>query len=339
MDIYVLSPDYKRGHIIDQYTSFLWTERYSSAGDVQVVTQPTLAMRALLREGVFLEINESDRLMVLETVVITKVDGKSVLTATGRSMESILEFRSVRAPGYEWYVKSTTGDIVQDIVWRICVAGNGFSSNDIIPNLAVADLSSTNEVIDTTIKFQAVYNAVKDLCDAKDLGFRITLKDSAPNLLFAVYGGKPRSVFFSTELDTLTDPSYLTSQKGYRNIAYVYGKSMVKIVAAPGTDINVTGLARRVLSVDASDVDPTKVKADEYINMLTQRGLEALAATKFVRAFDGKLPKDVPYRYNEHYFMGDLVYIGDADVQRRVRVVEYIWASDAEGDRSYPTFM
>jgi len=340
MDIYTLDSNFIKSEVIDGYESLIWTERYSEYGDFELLTSPTLKMRGFLKMGTMLSIEESDRIMIVESVYVTKIDGKNTLKASGRSFEAVLEDRAVRPGSYEWYVRSTTGDIVRDMVWRICVVGNAFSPNDVIPDLEAQNLSTSTKIIDTTVKFQSVYAAIKELCDAESLGFKITLHGGNPRLQFTVYSGDIRQgVVFSSKLDTLTNPSYLLSQESYKNIAYVYCKTGVYIVPAPGTDIDIQGVKRRVLAVDANDIDTTQVTAAEFQNMITQRGLEALAEHRLIKAFDGEIPLDAPYLYNRDYFQGDIVLLlGDNDATQAVRITEYIWAYDAEGGRSYPTF-
>jgi len=339
MDVYVLDTSFDAVEIIDEYESFIWTERYSEYGDFTLVTQPTIKMRLLLKTGTFLSIVESKRVMIIEDVLVESVDGKNILTVTGRSLESILEYRAVRPGQYEWYVRSTIGDIVRDMVWRICVVANALSPNDVIPNLMSINESTSTKIVDTTIAFKPVYTAIKELCDSDELGFKITLRDESPRLVFSVYSGEAKpNIVFSSELDTLIDQSFLLSQKTYYNIAYVYGKNGVQIVAAPGVDVTVQGFDRRVLVVDANDIDPANMTATEYTNMIKQRGLEALAKNQYTKTFDGTLPEDSPFRYETHYSQGDVVVIADGVNTRSVRITEYIWACDENGESAYPTF-
>lgn len=72
--------------------------------------------------------------------------------------------------------------------------------------------------------------------------------------------------------------------------------------------------------------------------LLIQRGKEELANNTNLAAFDGEISKNSQYIYGRDYQLGDLVEIRNSDkVSQQMRVVEQIFASDAEGDRAYPT--
>jgi hypothetical protein len=72
--------------------------------------------------------------------------------------------------------------------------------------------------------------------------------------------------------------------------------------------------------------------------LLIQRGKEELAKNTNFAAFDGEISKNSQYIYGRDYELGDLVEIRNSDkVSQQMRVIEQIFASDAEGDRAYPT--
>ena len=73
MDVFVLDDYLVRDSIIDTYFSCIWSERVSSVGDFELVVSNTSDMKNLLAIGKRLAINESKRVMVIETHE-TKVD-------------------------------------------------------------------------------------------------------------------------------------------------------------------------------------------------------------------------------------------------------------------------
>jgi hypothetical protein len=190
----------------------------------------------------------------------------------------------------------------------------------------------------------SVYKAVKDICDMYDLGFRLVRDGDKSKLYFEIYTGDDRTtqqsvrtpVIFSPEMDNLQNVSEMTSIAGSKNMAYVFGKTTTLIVYTETTNQDTSGFDRRVLHVDATDIDET----DPVIldALLLQRGQEELAAHRPLAAFDGEINQYSKYRYMTHYRLGDLVEMRNSDgATNHMRVTEQIFVSDAQGDRSYPT--
>lgn len=347
MDIYVLNETYSRTAIVEEFSTFIWTERYVSHGDFKLVVEPSKKMRALLRTAKYLAISESIQVMIIEQVLLAEDDeGAETLTVSGRTLTAFLSTRTVSRnteEGLNWVAKGTVGSIITRMVSSSCVYGTNVNTYDIIPELWVNNaITDEPAVIDVAVKPQELYEAVRELCEPERLGFSIDLLPTSPRLRFRVYKGQVRpNVMFTSTLDNLSNESYLKSQTDYRNIAYVWAMEGIQfeIVPAPGVSPTISGVARRVLNVDASDIDATQMTDAEYTSALRRRGREALGAHKYLNIFDGQITTINPYKYRTHYFLGDTVSMMDeAKVKKQAVVSEYIWAIDAEGLRSYPTF-
>jgi hypothetical protein len=82
MELWTLGEDFQPRTIVEPYISAIWTERYTSAGDVQLqVLAPSILADELSR-GRFLAMRGSKEIMVIEERTIEK----GVLTATGPSL-------------------------------------------------------------------------------------------------------------------------------------------------------------------------------------------------------------------------------------------------------------
>ncbi len=348
MDIWLLNASYNRFGILDEFESFIWTERYSAFGDFKLVLAPTARMRELLLPAKFLGHSETDRIMVIDEVLDAKNEaGVKVLTVTGRSFEAKLDDRAVTffnlsGIGLSTSITDTRSQIVTKMVGKVCVEGVGLSADDVIPELYTSDTSNSTEIVSVALKTQSLYASVKEVCDSDRLGFRIQLLSTSPRLRFNVFKGVERpSVYFSSMLDNFADESHLRSETNYKNMAYVVAKDNIRIeiVPAPGISVEATGLKRKVLVVDGTDIDPTEGTWDEFRTRLKQRGLEALASHQKVAVFDGELTAVNTFKYRTHYSLGDIVYLIDEyNVKSPVAVSEYIWAQDSQGLKSYPSF-
>lgn len=274
MELYILDSLLRRSVVIDRFESMIWTERYTSWGDFELVLYSTLESRSLFLTGARLAMSESYSVMTVETVE-DKVDseGRSLLHVTGRSLEAMLDDRVARntfatlEATPKWVLTGTPGAIMRQIFNEICRTNATFDEDE-IPFLVsgsifpASTIAEPTDVITVELDLTTVYKALKELGETYDLGFRINRGGDDSKLYFDVYSGNDRTtqqtgvapVVFSPELDNLTNISELTSITSFKNVAYVFHPSGVQIVTATGVPVEVEGFARRVLPVDASDI-------------------------------------------------------------------------------------
>ena len=357
MDVFVLDDYLVRYSVVDSYFSFIWSERVSSLGDFELVVANTNEAKNLLAIGKRLGINESKRVMVIETHE-AKVDdeGRNVLTITGRSLESILMERIAwnnATAGSEtkpkWVITGTPAEAARWIFYQVCVVG-AMSPSDIIPFYVTGTTYPADTIAESPdsvvfeLEIGTVYERIKDICDQYKMGFRLYKGPDDSKLYFNIYQGNDRTtqqsvldpVVFSPSLDNLAKIQELTSVENLRNVAFVYSKTKSIFVYTDGTDSSTSGFARRVLYVDATSVEETT--EPNLTKILTQKGYEALAKNRSITAFDGEISQADQYTYGLHYELGDLVEMQSGfGVTNNMRVTEQIFVSDENGSRSYPT--
>lgn len=356
MEVYVLDSQFRRETVVDLFESLVWTERFAAYGDFELVVQSTPANRRLLRTGVRLALNESYRVMTLETVEdSTDSEGKATLTLTGRSLEQILDDRVAKdvlgnsTDNPKWALDGTPTAIARKIFHDICVTGvlsqydkiDRVIEGKLLPNDTIGEPSGS---IHIDLEPKSVYAAIKELADAYSFGFRLLRNFDKGELYWDVYMGSDRttaqtglpSVIFAPNLDNLQNTKELTSIANYKNTAYVITPVGSLMVYANGTNPQSKSFERRIMVVMADDItltDPVAAQA-----AMQQRGLEELAKNPQVSAFDGEIDQNSQYKYGVHYNLGDLVELRNTDgATNQMRVTEQIFASDQEGDRAYPT--
>jgi len=357
MEVYILDSLYRRVQVVDRFESLIWTERFSAWGDVELHIQSTNENRTRFQAGVNLAINESYRVMTVETIE-DKLDdeGKAILIVKGRSIESILEKRlavntlTAITSDTKWSLTDVPTAIIRTMFHNVCVLGN-VNSGDIIPGLVEGNVIFPSDTIgepgDTiTYEFdpRPLYQAIKDLADIYSIGFRIVREPATNTLYWDVYMGSDRTsdqttlpaIIFSPDLQNLHNTSLLTSAALYKNVAYVISAVGHEIVYLDDVDPTINGFERNVLIVMASDInDPTPSIASAQ---MIQRGKEELAKNRRFQGFDGEVSQSSGYVYGVHYNLGDLVEIRSGDGSAsNMQVTEQIFVSDKEGDRRYPT--
>lgn len=372
MELYILDDSYRRIEVVEQFESFIWTERWSDQGDFVLDIDPAFSDASLFEKGKMIACDKSDRIMIVQTMNNSKSEeGTRLLKITGPSFESVLEEKlnfydtmtlagstsTENAP-----IAKTWGgagqkpmDILRAIFNAACVT-NSIVAADVIPRMQSGDYySKTGMIADMlvypTIQSQigVLWDTLKTICDTYRLGLRIVRIENADptqpaNLYFEVYSGFDRTasqtvlpaIIFSEQLDNLTDTSELSSISGYKNIAYVTAPHGTRVVLSYDLLTAPTGTARKVLLVDASDI--TDAAGSGLQNKLEQRGQQELAKTRPITGFDGKIPIKSGLTYRTDYFLGDLVeQRSESGARRIMRVTEQIFVSDKEGERSYPT--
>lgn len=359
MEVYVLDSLLRRTQVVDQFESLIWTERFQEVGDFELDLVSTPRNRALFRAGTQLAMNESYRVMTVKTVEDrTDEEGREMLKVVGDSLEQILDDRVVKdatiSPFSEWYLLGTPGNIAREMFDRSCRDGV-LDLKDKIPFLMPGSIFPEDTIpeTDTPILWaqapDSLLKAEKDICQAYDLGFRLVRNFDLSQLYFDIYSGSDRTsrqselkpVIFSVSLDSIQNTTEYSTIAGAKNVAYVYTNvgsvQQYEVVYGENVDPDISGFERRVLYINASDIN-TDGSADDISTQLIQKGVEALQGARALELFDGEINQYNPYKYGIDYQLGDLVELRNKDgIVTYKRVTEQIFVSDSEGDRSYPT--
>lgn len=362
MELYTLDGRLRRTEIVEGYESFVWTERYSDIGELELKTASDQKMRKMLSEGTRIGLSESNRVMEIETVSDEEDDeGNARLSISGSEISSVLHNRisKVGTGGSKpntWKHTSKPSDMIRALFDFACRLGTQ-DKTDIIPMLVAGGSLPGNLVEDTKLytlerDITTLYTAIKEIADIWDLGFRLFKILDEGDLYFDVYKGNDLTtdqnvfpaVLFSPELDSLQNVSELRSIKGAKNVAEVRNERTALQVTSPGVANTISGFDRRVLFVN----DTTKYGTDgkaltsaENTAMLANMadlGKQELNKARAIYAFDGEVTQSSPYKYNRDYSLGDLVEMRNSDgAANKMMVTEQIFAADGTGENAYPT--
>lgn len=358
MDVYLLGPNFNVVHIIENFESFIWTERNLNAGDFELVVPIGGRNYTTFAPGRYIHIKESRTLMIIEkTVMATEDDGRQLIRITGQSFESHLKQRVITTNGV--FTNHTASVIASRLVRDICVNGAGLSNSDIIPGLEIDSVTPSDTLIEyVDYRKKNLYTVVRDLCEMDNLRFDIKyIPEDGNRLLFGVNTGTDRTidrtdrpgysvVIFSEAVGNLVGFRHLRSIEDYKNVAYVWhedrtnplivyalGATSPWVERSPSEPVIHTGTYRKVLSVDAGNIENPSNQELELI------GREALREHNYKDYVDGEASPMGNFRYNVNYYMNDLVkvsrIVGGPTV--KARVVEHIWSVDSSGTRAYPT--
>lgn len=343
MDIYILNSAYEKILLLEKYDSFIWKEKFVGHDEFELVVRDNPETRNQMRRGYLITHSETNRVCRISYRDIDSDAG--TIKVTGNGITDYFDSRAIRPnvpTKLEWRKTDTPANIITSLVNEVCVVGLHLSLLDIIPELYVANIADTAPVVKfSTSVTKSLTEVLNELCAYDDNGYSIELLPNSPKLRFVVSSGADQSgVIFSSTLDSLYEEKYFYRDEQYRNIAYVYGSdsSVYEIVSRSGVDSMISGVDRRVMLVDASDVDRDNTDGVDYRDILRSRGRQALAEQSRINYYDGLVPAKTPYKYGLNYRVGDKVRMMDDDGRlQTARVTEYIFTSDATGFRGYPT--
>lgn len=355
MDLYVLDGALRRSIVVDTFQSLVWTERFSSFGDFELQIKSTPETRSIFQNDTWISIRQSKRAMIVETVENgLKDDGSRILTVKGRSLEKLLEDRVAKesldnlTDSPKWVLTGTPGAILRSVFNSICVDGI-LDIADIIPFLVTGNpfpedtIAEFSDDITVEIEPKSLYEFISSVCETYEFGFRLAIDTDLHELYFNIYAGVDRTslqsevtpILFSPELDNLQNSTEFKNSQSEKNVAYVFSKYGTNVVFADGVDPLVQGFSRKVLMVNASDITADTV---DVPSALIKSGKEALANAKRQTIFDGEVSNASGLVYGIDYNLGDVVELRNADGEVAYkRVTEFIFSSDSEGDRAYPS--
>jgi hypothetical protein len=359
MDLITLDAQNHESKLIENYDSLIWTERYNTVGDFQLLTGNIDQFMEALPEGTVVSLRETTVPMIVEThEIVRKKNAPEQLKITGRDYCSVLDRRVaiqgvVGALGDWKVVAKIPSDVAHYIIYKICVEGI-LDAKDIFPGDKIQFitpddyLESTGPNREFTVSRAKLLTAVVGLLQTEARedptttppspavvphGIRAIRPNSAGTAIgIQIYVGTDRSadINFDATRDLLDDGRYLFSKVGSATDAYLLGATgSVKMAKGDGA----TGLDRRVILVDGT------TSGSDSLDALKNEGARALSLAHETALFDGSINEDLsPYTYNVDYFLGDIVRTeGDYGLDTKSRVTEYIRSEDATGSKAYPT--
>lgn len=369
MELYTLTSRFLPRTIISEFISVIWTERYFTAGEVNLVVPANPKTMSRLAPGTFLGLRGTKEIMQLETQSVDK----GLLTVTGKSLAYFLNQRMAWFPNLDFegsdnpegdiqgpYIHTafTAGEMISDVVYKMVINPTPFNlrwipanldwAQDKILNLELGHIDNNGTPKDMTFPLGPLYSGIERMAQDEGLGFKMYLNSakystSSYVLRFATYRGRDRTseqnvhtaVRLSPQLDSLTDVKEISSANEYKNVIYVLYKNQISThYLLPDKPIP-TGFDRRVLLVEPPDIYLVGERIPGYRETMARN---ALLNHIYVQAVDGKVSSKIDYKFGKDYGLGDVVELqGYSGLFSKARVVEYIRSQDQFGEQEYPT--
>lgn len=276
MDLYTLTENFLPEAVVDEFSSVVWTERYSEAGDVQLVTPAYPEYIDMLREGTYLGMAGTKEVMQLQTQSIEK----GLLTVLGKSLLAYLDERlhwnrttDSSQPIGDLTQTAKLGELISDRVSRMVITGQNYTGNpwenlnldwedDKIPGLTLGAIDASGIASRWTIPIGPLYSVISKPAKDDGLGLSLYLEYADPisgySLKFTTYRGVDRTsdqsavplLRLSPDLESMTGLKEVRSIDGYKNVVYVIYKNILYTRYEDPNNIPV-GRDRRVMVTDA----------------------------------------------------------------------------------------
>lgn len=199
---------------------------------------------------------------------------------------------------------------------------NPHDINNKLPVVAGSNLQR-GERVEWQSRYKNLAEEMADIGMLSGLGWNIDMDVDTKEFVFNTLVGRDLTAgqsvnppaIFSPEFGTLKQLSYVESDLDYKNVAVVagQGEGAERRIITVG-DLDATGLDRRVLFVDARDIEeetdgdpPEPIPIDKIEERLRNRGLQKLAEHQQEIYLEGQtLPKS-RLIYGKDYDLGDMV--------------------------------
>lgn len=341
--------------VLDNFTSLIWTRRYFQTGEFQLVAPLTKdSVNLLKRENIIYKGNGDNEAGYIETVNISlTTSGEEIMTIHGKFITNYLERRIV------W--GNDNVDSTSEVAMRSLADKNAITcpTERVISNLQLGELKGYTETVKKSVSDKSLIEAVQEIAETSQLGYRNTLDYINKKILFEVYRGVDRTVnqsliapcIFSRDFENILEQEYTDSLNNFRNVTLVAGAGEGS--ARKRTTVGfASGLDRFELFTDARDISDKKTISiptnqvdengntiyedtevemtdGEYIPLLKQRGSEKLAECTDIKTFDSKINTQGNNVYKKDYDLGDIVTIQDKkwglQVDTRITEIEEVY--------------
>lgn len=338
----VLNTSFERIAELDDFISFIWTERFYSPGDFELCID--IAHADVLQIGYYIQRRHDDHLGVIEKIQFQRTEeAQEMIIASGRLIQSILGRRVISTQTQiSGRVTAGIGMLINENIINPIVSARQ------IPNVTFTNNSSSTATIDAQYTGENLLDTISSLCEGNSIGIDCVL-DQNNKIAFSLYDGIDRSYGQSSNPYVIFSESYdnlLTSEYDEDYTTFVTDV----LVGGEGEGINrtfvwsrkstKTGLSRYETFLDASSAVTNEqiITQETYEKQLEGLGLELV--TDYTAAFSGEV-NFMGVEYGVDVDLGDIVTIENKRWGMRLnsRLIEVIESIGEDGAYNVvPTF-
>lgn len=356
MDFWIVDKNFQNLCICDTFETAIWTDRWSEAGEFQITIRGD-SIQEFIQIGNYLTFDQSDHVMVIETIYDTRDQYGRQTTFSGRSLESILDRRIV--VDYNLAVDNLRS-MIQMLVNKNAI--NPTNTARTLPlSWGTVQWSDLDYAGQLDVEWSNLYDLIQDFATSYKKGllvkyvgtttFQLNLLDSTDRS-YNQTANIP--VIFSFNYENLTASQFIESDKDSKNTSYaIYERTRYetdsdgnrqdieeRFVEEVGT---YSGLNRRETAIEVRlEEDSDNPLSESQIRQsLREEATANLEGLKPQSALSGDIEAYRQFVYGRDFFLGDIVEMEAPDGRTLPCVVgEIVFSQDQNGVETVtPTFL
>lgn len=320
MEILVYDSQFELKKVVENYNSLLWKRCYYDVGSFTISCPITQDNVEALQLGRIVWVRGKKEGGVIESRTMQQSAAQNTMTVSGRFLESYMDRRVIK-PTVNFSGR------VEDAMRQLLSS---------LPMITLGEIHDWDEQVSFQATYKNLLDHEKKLAKYAAYGFRFVPDFSDKTITFEVYRGENHSigqsdlpiVIFSEEYANMLSSDYTENDQLYKTVVYVGGEGdwRDKEIVVVGDD-TATGLGRREVFCDASDLTSNGLTMEQYRDTLRQRGIDTLNKSMLSKSFTCQTNPNANFVYGKDYDVGDIVTIqksswGLAENKRITEVTE-----------------
>lgn len=286
---------------IENIFSLQWRRKYTSCGEFEAHFPLTAYNVQLLKLENLFYLKGKKECGIIESISISYDKSKEIVIK-GRFASSYFYRRIIKGTyNFNGRVETSMRELVikADIPGVVLGSDNGYT-----------------EKVSYQATYKNILTYIEKLSQASDIGFRLRPDFDEKKWIFETFKGVDRSdgqydiprVIFSQKNGDIEKAAYSANSKTYANVCYIGGQG-----EGPARQIEITGstsssgLDRREIFINGSDISKENISDFEYKNALIERGNTTLNSNMLAESLEKEDKIRGNYNYPSDYDLGDIV--------------------------------
>ena len=348
----ILNSNFEKTDLCDDFISFIWTTRFYTAGDFELILD--ISRADSIQIGYYVGRQDDMRensfpLGIVEEVKVNMTEERQeTITVTGRLLPGLFSRRVI---SNQTQLSGAAADCIAAIINENAISPTN-ADRKLYPNITLTLPTNTGEDVDVQYFGENLLDAVSNLCETYSFGLDARYVPATDTIAFSIYEGTDRSfaqstnpyVVFSDLYDNLLTSEYTENFSDYATDVLVGGEgegsSKTIVWSAKQSE---SGLDRYETFLDASSAVTNEniITQETYESQLDELGLLEIAnKATYTSAFSGEVDFS-NIKLVEDVFVGDIVTIQNSKWGMSInsRIVEMIESVDSSGTyTAIPTF-
>ena len=327
---------------IDDYSSFIWTTRYNTSGDFQLIVDARPEYRDIFLPDNFVNREDVPESGIIESIQLKRnEDGRNQYIIKGRFVDSVLA-RRIIVPSTPTATAQTVDAFIHTLISNNAIVYESDARH--IPGITWGGYTgSTLEEITGQYTGKNLLTTIQDLCKTYNIGYRMNYNSGL--LMFNLFQGKDRTydqstndrVIFSDKFENLLSSQYQEDYQKKVTSVLVTGKEGFDGIRAWAGG-NVPGFSRYEIYKEERSAVQDELTDSEFYTQLENIGSDYI--TNYTSSFSGSVLFD-SYKFREDVDVGDICVIecSDSGLSFEAGLMEVIESVDESGKYSaQPSF-